>query len=77
MSDQKEREKFKSTEEEFIGDGLSRKDGSDSSRDLKNSNQTDYENRSIEDLRHEAEEKGVNGFERMSKEQLKSALKKR
>src|SRR5690554_3157076 len=76
MSDQNERERFKSTEEEFIGDGLSRKDGDDSSRDLKNSNQTDYEKRSIEDLRHEAREKDISGFKEMSREQLIKALKK-
>lgn len=76
MSDKNEREKFKSTEEEFIGDGLSRGDGSDSSRDLKNSNQTDYGKRSIEDLRHEAKEKDVSGYKEMDREELINALKK-
>lgn len=76
MTDSKEREKFKPTQEEFIGDGLSDLGNSDSSGDRTAKKHPDYENRSLEDLRHEARELGVSGFGAMKREQLINRLKR-
>lgn len=78
MAEKKEREKFKPIQEEFIGDGISdmskgKEEGSSQSPSQK-SKLSPYEERSLEDLRKEARERGINGSATMEKAELVNAL---
>src|SRR5690625_2830303 len=78
MAEKKEREKFKPIQEEFIGDGISdmsmgKEEGSRQSPSQK-SEQSPYEERSLENLRKEASESGINGSATMEKAELVNAL---
>src|SRR5690625_5859617 len=78
MAEKKEREKFKPIQEEFIGDGISdmskgKEEGSSQSPSQK-SKQSPYEERSLENIRKEARERGINGYATMAKAELVNAL---
>lgn len=78
MADKKGREKFKPTQEEFIGDGISDlKKGNEEGKTERNpqkNKQTPYEDRSLEDLRSEARARGISGFGAMRRAELVNTL---
>jgi len=78
MAEKKEREKFKPTQEEFIGDGISdmskAKEEGRSEHPSQKRKQSPYEERSLEDLRKEARARGISGSAAMGKAELVNAL---
>lgn len=71
MADQPRRERYKETEEEFVGEGLSRNIKEENS----GSDQAKYEEWTLRELQREAEKKNVKNYRKMEREELISRLK--